>query len=99
MTTEILSIVSGAGAGTIICVLMFYFWLKKIVKEDIVKPMIEPLETKINDLKENHNTDIRDINKKLDKIDESLSCLTKEVTEMTAIFKIITQKFEVKIKN
>lgn len=66
MTTEMLSILSGAGAGTIICVLLFYFWLKKIIREDIVSPMIKPLEDKIKDLKENHNTDISEINKKLE---------------------------------
>lgn len=94
MSIEIFEIIAGAGIGTIISVLVFYFWAKKIIGADIVEPMIAPMKAKI-ELLENNDKDIKD---SLTKINDNLSDLTKGVTKLTAVFDIISNKLEINIK-
>lgn len=94
MTKEIIEIIAGAGLGTITCVIIGYFWLKRIFLSDIVEPTIQPLKLKIEALEKNHGT----ISGSLEKIEENLSEITKSVSKLSVIFDILSKKIKIDFK-
>lgn len=90
MTTEIINILSGVGAGAIICVLIFYFWLKKIIKADIVEPLIEPLKIEINGIKE----DLKDRDKQFEKMNENIEAMTKSMLRIETFIDFWKERIE-----
>lgn len=99
MTKDILELIAGAGAGTIVSVLLGYFWLKDKIVKHIVQPELEksllPIKSRIEIL-ENHNQEVKE---SLNKIDNTLSMLTKSVAKLSIIFDILSKKIDITIKN
>ena len=51
MTKDIVEIISSIGISGLVVVIAFYFWLKKAITDDIVKPLIDPIKVELDELK------------------------------------------------
>lgn len=95
MDNAIFNILASVGLSGIFVVLFFYFKVKQIIKDDIVKPLTEPLEKDIKDLKE----ELQKKDDKLEKISETLQKNTETLQELRTIFNLIKGKIEVSFKD
>lgn len=95
MTKEFLEILSVIGISGFVVVISFYVWIKKLIIKDIVKPLIEPVEKDIKDLKEELNKK----DDKLEKINDTLQKNTETLQELKTIFNLIKGKIEISFKD
>lgn len=95
MEHTIYNILTGIGISGILVVLFFYFKVKKIIEEDIVKPLIDPLEKDIKDLKD----ELKKKDDKLERISDTITKNTETLNELKTIFNLIKGKIEIHFKD
>ena len=94
MEHTIYNILTGIGISGIFVVIIFYLKVKKIIEQDIVKPLMEPLEKDIKDLKD----ELKKKDDKLEKISEIINKNTETLNELKTIFNLIKGKIEISFK-
>lgn len=95
MDRSILEIISSIGISGLVVVIAFYFWLKKAITDDIVRPLIQPIKTELDELK----TELKKKDDKLEKIEEVIMKNTETLNELKTIFNLIKGKIEINFKH
>ena len=95
MDNAIFNILASVGLSGMFVVLFFYFKVKKIIEDDIVKPLIEPLKKDIESLE----AEIKKKDDKLEKIETVIMKNTETLNELKTIFNLIKGKIEISFKN
>lgn len=95
MDRSILEIISSIGISGLVVVVAFYFWLKKAITDDIVRPLIQPIKTELDELK----AELKKKDDKLEKIEEVIMKNTETLNELKTIFNLIKGKIEINFKN
>lgn len=95
MDRSILEIISSVGISGLVVVIAFYFWLKKAITDDIVRPLIQPIKTELDELK----AELKKKDDKLEKIEEVIMKNTETLNELKTIFNLIKGKIEINFKN
>ena len=101
MDTSILGVISTIGISGIVVVLIFYFWFKKVIGEDIVKPYTTPIKTELDELKKEINNLKSELSKKddkLEKIEDIITKNTETLNELKTIFNLIKGKIIINFK-
>ena len=75
-------------------VIIFYLKVKKIIEDDIVKPLINPLEQDLKIVKE----ELAKKDDKLQKITDVIMKNTETLNELKTIFNLIKSKIEINFK-
>lgn len=94
MENAFYNILTGIGLSGIVVVIFYYLKIKKIIKEDIVQPLIEPLEKDIKELK----AELAKKDDKLEKISDIINKNTETLNELKTIFNLIKGKIEISFK-
>lgn len=94
MENTIYNILTGIGLSGLFAIVIFYLKIKNIIETDIVKPLIEPLEENIKNLKE----ELSKKDDKLEKISEIINKNTETLNELKTIFNLIKGKIEINFK-
>lgn len=95
MENAFYNILTGIGLSGIVVVVFYYLKIKKIIKDDIVQPLIEPLEKDIKELK----AELAKKDDKLEKISDIINKNTETLNELKTIFNLIKGKIEISFKN
>ena len=95
MDNAIFNILASVGLSGMFVVLFFYFKVKKIIEDDIVKPLIEPLKRDIESL----GAEIKKKDDKLEKIETVIMKNTETLNELKTIFNLIKGKIEISFKH
>lgn len=90
-----LEIISGIGIVGIIGVIVFYLWLKKTITNDMIKPLIDPIEKEVNNLKE----ELIKRDNQLEKINETLEKNTITLQRIETIFDLLKDRIEIHVKD
>lgn len=94
MDRAMLEFVSSIGITAVIIVIIFYLWLKKVIINDMIEPLIEPVKKEVKELREELNKK----DDKLEKITETLQKNTETLNELKTIFNLIKGKIEISFK-
>ena len=94
MEQTIYNILTGIGLSGLLVVVVFYLKVKKIIEEDIVKPLINPLEEDIKSVKK----ELSKKDDKLEKISDIINKNTETLNELKTIFNLIKGKIEISFK-
>ena len=94
MENTIYNILTGIGISGILVVIIFYLKVKKIIEDDIVKPLINPLEQDLKIVKE----ELAKKDDKLQKITDVIMKNTETLNELKTIFNLIKGKIEINFK-
>ena len=95
MENTFYNILTGIGLSGIVVVVFYYLKIKKIIKDDIVQPLIEPLEKDIKELK----SELAKKDDKLEKISDIINKNTETLNELKTIFNLIKGKIEISFKD
>lgn len=95
MEQTIYNILTGIGLSGLLVVVVFYLKVKKIIEDDIVKPLINPLEEDIKTVKE----ELSKKDDKLEKISDIINKNTETLNELKTIFNLIKGKIEISFKD
>lgn len=94
MENTIFNILTGIGISGILVVIIFYLKVKKIIEDDIVKPLVNPLEQDLKIVKE----ELAKKDDKLQKITDVIMKNTETLNELKTIFNLIKSKIEINFK-
>ena len=94
MENTIYNILTGIGISGILVVIIFYLKVKKIIEDDIVKPLVNPLEQDLKIVKE----ELAKKDDKLQKITDVIMKNTETLNELKTIFNLIKGKIEINFK-
>lgn len=90
-----LELISGIGLIGIASVIIFYLWLKKAITNDIIKPLLEPIEKDVLVLKE----EMVKRDNQLEKINETLEKNTVTLQRIETIFDLLKDRIEIHVKD
>lgn len=94
MDKALIEIISSVGITAIIVVIIFYLWFKKIIVQDVIEPIIDPIRKEVQELREELNKK----DDKLEKISNILQKNTETLNELKTIFDLIKGKIQISFK-